>query len=39
MLNIDSNFLVSFLYLVKLEVTVFNVTTAMAIFVREKEEL
>jgi len=37
MLNIDSHFLLSFLYLVKLEVAVFNVTTAMAIFVRKQK--
>jgi len=37
MLNIDFHFLLSFLYLVKFEVAVFNVTTAMAIFVRKQK--
>jgi hypothetical protein len=37
MLNIDSHFLLSFLYLVKPEVAVFNVTAATAIFVRKKK--
>lgn len=37
MLNIDFHFLLSFLYLVKSEVAVFNVTTAIAIFVRKQK--
>lgn len=39
MLNIDSKFLLQFLYLIKLEMSVFNATTTMAIFVRKKERV